>query len=307
MLPCMKSLVASSLVCAAVVGSVSLSNAADMPKSAVYFSVGTTVTNQERFTGRLAVEGHPVLLVRADLQDTPWWVQEPVEMLSPKLFRGKGRFGNAKTRPRTRFFLVALVLPSKEAAEEYKVGQQVKSLPVDVPRSAIVPLSLIRSDAPTDKTSVVDAARPDLPVAKAPATAAVGTPTKEATTTGEGKVKLTHSIPKNVDRLQELKFKSDRSETPRVLVRAMGKGNPWWVQRVPEKGDGNSYSVKAIFGNDRTPNGHQFQVVVVFPAAGIELPPGVSIKTLSADWKQSPVITVERGSAPAQTAANERE
>lgn len=306
MLPCMKSFVARSLICAAVIGATSVSNAADMPKSAVYFSVGTTVTNQERFTGRLAVEGHPVLLVRADLQDTPWWVQEPVEMLSPKLFRGKARFGNAKTRPRTRFFLVAIVLPSKEAAEEYQVGQQVKSLPVDVPRSAMVPLSLIRSDDTAEKSEVVDAASPDV-VAVTPAATAVVGPNKETTTSGEGKVKLTHSIPKNVERLQELKFKSDRTEAPRVLVRAKGTGNLWWVQRLPERGEGNSFSMTAIFGNDQTSNGHQFQIVIVFPPATIEMAPGGSIRTLPTGLPQSAVITVERGKAPAQTAANERE
>ncbi len=302
MLPCIKSVIACGLIGAAA-NLIATNANADMPKSAVYFSVGTTVTHQERFTGRLAVEGHPVILVRADLPDTPWWVQEPVEMLSAKIFRAKGRFGNAKTRPRTRFFLAAIVLPTKEEAEAYEAGQQVRSLPVNVPRSAIVPLSLIRADE-TKKETVVDVARPDLSADATPEEAP--TPKKETSVSAEGKVKLTHSIPKHVERVQELKFKSDRTEEPRVLVRAAGKGNQWWAQRVPQKVD-DQFSVTAIFGNDRTPNGHKFEVVIVFPSASFEIGVGTSFKALPAQLPQSPVISVERGSAPAQTAVNDRE
>ena len=37
--------------------------------------------------------------------------------------------------------------------------------------------------------------------------------------------------------VQALKFKSDQTNEPRVLVKAAGKGNLWWAQRVPEKTD----------------------------------------------------------------------
>lgn len=300
MLSPMKSVVRSVMCCATACFVTSQSRADDTPRSAAYFSVGTTVTNQERFSGRLAVEGHPVILVKADLPDTPWWVQEPVEMLSKKLFRARGRFGNAKTPPRTKFHLVALVLPDANAAAAYKPGQQVRSLPVDMPRSAIVRLSLIRSDAEAE-TVTVDPASPKT------ASQEANSGNKEAEASEQGKVLLTHSIPKHVSRVQELKFKSSRTEEPRVLVRAVGKGNLWWVQRVPAKKENNQFAVHAIFGNAQTQDGHQFQVVIVFPPSGDMLPIGSSLKSLPASMPQSPTISVERGSAPEQTATNVRE
>jgi len=79
-------------------------------------------------------DGQPVVMVRCAEINSPWWVQPQAAFDGDETFRTLARFGNAKTAPGTRFRMV-VIFPSTKQAESLVVGQSMKNLPSDVPRS----------------------------------------------------------------------------------------------------------------------------------------------------------------------------
>jgi hypothetical protein len=107
--------------------------AADVPATLSIPRVG--VSQRQDLTGNLMSPGVPVVLVRADIVDARWWVQERAIVEQDGSFRVSARFGNEKTRPGVRFDVVVLVLPSAVELNQWKPGDVLEKLPSAVPRS----------------------------------------------------------------------------------------------------------------------------------------------------------------------------
>jgi|GEM_PF-3265881 hypothetical protein len=110
-----------------------LAQAADVAATLVIPRVG--VSQRQDLTGKLISPGAPVVLVRADIVDARWWVQEHAVVEPDGRFRVSARFGNNKTKPGTRFDVVVLVVPSSVELEQWKPGDVLENLPSTVPRS----------------------------------------------------------------------------------------------------------------------------------------------------------------------------
>jgi hypothetical protein len=99
---------------------------------------GATVSEVEEFEGRLGRDGWPVVLVRPEVEDGPWYVQAPVEEVTDRQFTGRAHFGDKDTPKGTKFILAVLVARTREEAREFKAGTTLKDLPADLPRSRLV-------------------------------------------------------------------------------------------------------------------------------------------------------------------------
>lgn len=92
------------------------------------------VAEKMEVTGKTKPGAQPVLLVRSAEINSPWWVQPKVEFVGDGNFRTKARFGNAKTVLGTHFRMVVM-FPTPRQAQSLAVGQSLKKLPSDIPRS----------------------------------------------------------------------------------------------------------------------------------------------------------------------------
>ena len=61
---------------------------------AVEIQISTHVGRIQEVTGRVRAKGEPVLLVRADLPNEPWWVQGKPTPTAKDRFKAKAIFGN---------------------------------------------------------------------------------------------------------------------------------------------------------------------------------------------------------------------
>lgn len=97
---------------------------------------GASVAQTDQIEGKLRIDGWPVVAVRPE--DGEWWFQPRVEEVSDGSFTGQVYFGGEETRAGTRFSVVILAARDKEAAGRFPSGARWKSLPDNLPRSAIV-------------------------------------------------------------------------------------------------------------------------------------------------------------------------
>ena len=192
--------------------------------------------------------GEPVVLVRAVL-DNMWWVQQSPEPMGDGLFTSQARFGNARTPDGTKFLITVLVPQSPEQAKPFEVGAALKELPSDAPRSAEVEVVLQRSAR--------SASLPD--------------------------ILLQPEHNQEVKRVNEVLGKIAPDSQAIVLVRSADPNEPWWVQQPIEMGDEGQFKTTARFGNDSTPAGSRFKLVVIMPKdaeAAKAYQPGDAIKAL---------------------------
>jgi hypothetical protein len=101
---------------------------------------GAKVNQNQDIEGKLGQkQGWPVLLVRAIDGDTRWWVQEPVDSVAEGgEFTAAANIGDNSTPAETRFSIVVIVAPSKQAAlTAYPAGKKMVSLP-SLPRSKYI-------------------------------------------------------------------------------------------------------------------------------------------------------------------------
>lgn len=224
------------------------------------------VKREHEVIGKLSAAGQPVVLVRADRGDGTWWVQPAVTFTERGYFRTKVRFGGAASKRGDRFWLVVVVLRSEFEAELFKDRDSLPELPETLSQSEPIPV-VLGEDASTDR-------------APAAVTAAILKPRQ-----GEKVQRVTDVLGRTAENLQ-----------PVVLVRVDTGGGLWWVQDPVQLGKGGYFKARVRCGNDTTPSGTRFRIVVATPRSGQEsaqLKSGMSLPSLPAEIPRSKVITVE--------------
>jgi hypothetical protein len=104
---------------------------------------GAKVKESETLEALLkAPDGYPVVFVKSLLPNQPWWVQAPVDEVVNGHFTIEARFGDAVTRPGTRFRIVVVLVKSKEEAQKYQAGDTRLVLPAGLPHSE--PVTVVR-------------------------------------------------------------------------------------------------------------------------------------------------------------------
>lgn len=191
-------------------------------------------------TGTVKAPGIPVILVKPDIPNEPWWVQGQAMPSGPQGFSAKAIFGSATTLPGTKFRVVAILLDrSKEA---YATGQTIKELP-DVPKSDQLLITLVKSGTPPVEIIRANSEEPE----EQPRLA-------EITSPGNGS---------DVAHVTEVKGRIQKAYHPVVLVRPLAADSVWYVQKAPELSDEGEFSLKVVFGNSRTKQGQRFRVIVL--------------------------------------------
>jgi len=103
---------------------------------------GAKVSQSEEIEGQLNTEGWPVVFVKPEVGDFPWWVQTPVEEVVKGKFSTTAQFGDAATKPGTRYRIQIVVAKSKEDAMKFERGMTRNALPAGLPRSD--PVKVVR-------------------------------------------------------------------------------------------------------------------------------------------------------------------
>lgn len=224
------------------------------------------VEKASEVTGKVLTRGWPVVLVRADEPECLWWAQDWARITSPGHFKTAARFGNRKTEAGAKFRLVVLMAPSVEVAKKFEPGKSFKELPDDLQRSDEVQVSL----AP-DPTEVVPG------VIDSPAAASY------------------------VGRIGYVSGTARKGTRPTVMVST--EDSHWWVQEKSEIRDDGSFVARTRYGNDKTPTGTPFRVVVIMPTAkdAAAFSPGTSIRDLPRDIPRSAALHVVRDDSRATT------
>lgn len=97
---------------------------------------GAKLDMTEDLEGKLNVSGWPVIVVKPLIGSEPWYVQPAVEEVTEDGdFAGVVYIGDGDTKPGTRFRLIVFVVKTKAAAERYRPGMRLKTIPAGRPRS----------------------------------------------------------------------------------------------------------------------------------------------------------------------------
>jgi hypothetical protein len=190
---------------------------------------GTKVKSRHELVGKLLTRGYPIVLVRANQPGSQWWVQHPIQTTAPQTFQAKLQIGNERTPNGTEFRVVVMVAETEQEALRFKPGEPVRSLPVGVPRSAEVRVVFDR---------------------------------------GESGAELGHLILKPqpnevVSRKDEIRGRLPFKCVPIVLVRSVLPNSYWWIQAPADTTSDGRFDAQLRFGNDKTPPGAKFRVVVI--------------------------------------------
>lgn len=224
----------------------------------------STVAPQSEVTGKVLTRGWPIVLVRADLPECLWWAQEWAEPTSATgYFKAKVRFGNDKSKDGSRFRVVVVIAKSEEDARRYKPGASFKRIPEDLPKSTETVVVLKRQTLENE---------PVADVIKSPA------------------------ADSEVGRIANVVGRTEKDLQPVVLVRSVETNSLWWVQPPSElDGEGN-FTTLARFGNERTPKGTHFKLMVIFPtkAQAKGYRPSEPVRQLPRDMVHSEEVEVRR-------------
>ena len=191
-------------------------------------------------TGTLSAPGLPVILVKPDLPNEPWWVQGQAVPAGPRGFSAKAVFGSASTLPGTKFRVIAILTDPK--VKRYVTGQVIKELP-EVPMSDQLLITLVKTGTPP--VAVVRAGS-DEPVEQ-PRLAEITSPKNSA----------------NVPRVAELNGRIQTGYHPVVLVRPLVDNSVWYVQRSPELNEAGEFTLNVVLGNSQTKQGQRFRIIVL--------------------------------------------
>jgi hypothetical protein len=228
----------------------------------------------QQIRGTTNVAGIPVVLVKSDQDNEPWWVQgAPIQAKSQ--FAAKAQFGNARSIPGTRFRVCVIIV---EPTAEYRTGQVVKTLP-DVPKSDELIVTLIGGgryfvgkDSGKDKKRSIEFTSP--------------------------------SLNSEVGQTVQLKGKVTKSVSPVVLIRPLQEGSLWWIQNEVKVTRSGTFSLKVVCGNKSTAEGTRFRIIALaVPNAErlSEFKIGESLKRLPKDIDTSRelLVTLRRDSRTA--------
>ncbi|MBL8819735.1 MAG: hypothetical protein JNL58_27165 [Planctomyces sp.] len=88
----------------------------------------------ENLVGVTRATGWPVALVRSDLPDDVWWVQQIVG-IQGNSFAARINFGNEYSVSGTAYTLVVVFLDSQDEVRRFRIAKQFKEIPTGVRRS----------------------------------------------------------------------------------------------------------------------------------------------------------------------------
>lgn len=88
----------------------------------------------ENLVGVTRATGWPVALVRSDLPDDVWWVQQIVG-IQGNSFAARINFGNEYSVSGTAYTLVVVFLDSQDEVRRFRIAKQFKEIPAGVRRS----------------------------------------------------------------------------------------------------------------------------------------------------------------------------
>lgn len=92
------------------------------------------VSKVENLVATTQQPGWPIALVRSDLPDDVWWVQQMVG-IRHRSFASRVNFGNDSSLPGSVYHLVIVFLDSADEARRFRIAKQFKDLPEGLRRS----------------------------------------------------------------------------------------------------------------------------------------------------------------------------
>ncbi len=255
--------------------------------------------------------GQPIVFVKSDTPNEPWWVQNVPRASGPKQYSVKLIFGNEKTPPGSKFHVVGMLLNNANA-NQYRVGQQLAELPGLPTSSRLIVTTHGGTESPGIETvpmsssSHVENEIVPAKVAKASVTKVVAAATvapraavveEDRVTQGADDI-VSIATPKpesSVRRVIDIAGKVAEGHTPVVIVRPLTSEKLWWVQLKPTLADDLTFKGKIVFGNEQTADGTRFRVsVLAFEDADAAdaLKVGSSLKALPKGVAVSSEVTV---------------
>ena len=216
---------------------------------AVEIQISTHVGRIQEVTGRVRAKGEPVLLVRADLPNEPWWVQGKPTPTAKDRFKAKAIFGNSRSPAGARFRVLVILVDPKVALRDYPTGQVIRKLR-DVPRSREMLVTMPRTGRPVIRA---------VPLKKV-----VSDSKSDETETEAFPVKFTSpKTGSTVRQTTTLSGKVEAGFTPVLLVRPLTKDSVWWIQKPIRVGQTGEFSAKVVIGSQRTAEGTRFRIVAL--------------------------------------------
>jgi hypothetical protein len=234
------------------------------------------VNPSHEVVGKMSIAAQPIVLVRAEVPGGEWYVQPTIGPNERGYFKSKARFGNDKTARGQRFQIAVVAARNKAELDFFNGKEFVPAIPEMM---AISPtITVVLGDASAKEKRESDS--------------------KVAGTTSAGL--LTH--PRNNDSvasMMQVTGKVRTDEFPIVLVRNDERNEEWWVQGPIEFNKQGDFACQTRFGNEKTPDGQRFRVVVLsLPKAVAEtsFSIGKAIAKLPDDVPRSDeiVVTVSR-------------
>lgn len=219
--------------------------------------------------------GFPIVLVRPLDETVEWWVQPASPASKAGRYKMKCYFGNAATPNGKAFQIVALLAPTEQRVKELTKQQVFSELPAKVPYSE--PRRVVRTNpANTSQTP--------------------STVTASTATSGTAAAKLfglaNHMA---VSRRQEIRGHTKGDLPPVLLVRSTEPNSLWWVQSPIKPDEGGRFTTVIRFGNDRTADGSEFEVLALTPSsseAAKKFEPGTSFRELPDQVKEPATVVV---------------
>ncbi len=191
-------------------------------------------------TGSVNAPGLPVILVKPDLPNEPWWVQGLAVPAGPSGFAAKAVFGSAATLPGTKFRVIAIL--TDPTTKTYVTGEVIKELP-EVPMSEQLLITLVKTGTPHVAILRAGSDEPE----EQPRLAEITSPKTSA----------------NVARVAELKGRIQTGYHPVVLVRPLADDSVWYVQKTPELNKTGEFTLEVVLGNSQTKQGQRFRIIVL--------------------------------------------
>lgn len=216
--------------------------------------------------GKLYVPGQPVILVKPEQGDGTWWIQPRPTLSDRGYFKTEVRFGSSTSRPGDRFSLVVIVLQSSSDIEYLQDRDYLAEIPETIWQSEAVPV-VLGDNAKQDRGPVAISA-----------------------------TILKPSHDEKVKRVTDLIGRVPEGLHPIVLVSVDDHSGLWWVQDPIVMGKGGYFKSIVRFGNDATPQGTKFRVLVVTPRSSQEasgLKTGMSLADLPNGIPRSKEIVVQ--------------
>lgn len=97
-------------------------------------SEGAPVAQIEDLLAVTTARGWPVAMIRSDLPDDVWWVQQIVG-IQGNSFAGRVNFGNQHSVPGTEYRMVVVFLDTPDEVTRFRLAKQFKEIPNGIRRS----------------------------------------------------------------------------------------------------------------------------------------------------------------------------